>query len=84
MQPLRSFPRVWPQGTFNILPRESIENSRNLPRDSIHHDTPSAFPQIVPNKPTALYWYTDQMTCVNIYFGPLLLYLLLLLHPLEY
>ena len=32
-------------GAFNILPRESIEN---LPRGSIHHYTPSAFPQIVP------------------------------------
>ena len=34
-----------PRGAFNILPRESIEN---LPRGSIHHYTPSAFPQIVP------------------------------------
>ena len=28
---------------FNILPWDSIEYSRNLPRDSIHHDTPQAF-----------------------------------------
>ena len=41
------WPRVWPRGAFNILSRDSIEYSRNLPRGSIHHYTPKAFPQIV-------------------------------------
>ena len=53
------WPRVWPRmrqrvcqkkipkGAFNILPWESFEYSRDLPRGSIHHDTPKAFPQIV-------------------------------------
>ena len=36
-------------GTFNQLPREHIENSRDLPREQIHHTTPSSFQQIVPN-----------------------------------
>ena len=34
-------------GAFNILLRESIGYSRDLPRGSIHHDIPKAFPQIV-------------------------------------
>ncbi len=58
MEPLGRFPRVLngvpreniegpPRGAFNILLRDSIEYSRNLPRGSIHHYTPKAFPQIV-------------------------------------
>ena len=35
-------------GTFNQLPREQIENSRDFPREQIHHTTPSSFQQIVP------------------------------------
>ena len=54
-------PRVWPLmqlrvcirkilwGTFNQLPREQIENSRDFPREQIHHTTPSSFQQILPN-----------------------------------
>ena len=40
-------------GTFNQLPREQIENSRDFPREQIHHTTPEAFQQIVP-EPGAL------------------------------
>ena len=43
---LRVCQKKIPRGAFNILPRESIEYSRNLPRGSIHHDTPAAFQQI--------------------------------------
>ena len=35
-------------GTFNQLPREQIEDSRDFPREQIHHTTPSSFQQIVP------------------------------------
>ena len=56
------FPREVPM-VLNLFPRELIEGTpmdflrpdpkplstlRNFPRGSIHHDTPSAFPQIVP------------------------------------
>ena len=52
-------PRVWPKmqqrvclrkilrGTLNLHPREHIEDSRNFPREQIHHNTPEAFQQIV-------------------------------------
>ena len=54
------WPRVWPLmqlrvcirkilwGPFNQLPREQIENSRDFPREQIHHTTPSSFQQIIP------------------------------------
>ena len=32
---------------FDQLPREQIENSRDFPREQIHHATPKAFQQIV-------------------------------------
>ena len=44
----RGFARRKSRGeAFNILPRESIGYSRDLPRGSIHHNIPMAFPQIV-------------------------------------
>ena len=37
------------RGAFNQLPREQIETPRDFPREQIHHATPSAFQQIVPD-----------------------------------
>ena len=45
--PSKGLPEENSKGAFNILPRDSIEYLRNLPRGSIHHNTPEAFPKIV-------------------------------------
>ena len=53
MQPRVCFRKIlW--GVFNQLPRAQIENSLYFPREQIHHTTPKAFQQIIPDKMTVI------------------------------
>ena len=54
-----------PEGDLQYSPEGLHEYSRDLPRGSIHHDTPEAFPQIF-----ILTYLLDQFTCTCMAAGP--------------